>query len=86
MGRGGGILETEMKQNSVFTSRLRHGHRLGCVVLVVLGTFSFTVNFLTASKWHGLRQDRIVEEGHLGPVHGKSQNSLRKFFTTFSFD
>ena len=77
-------ISKQTTQVDIFTSRLRHGHRLGCdvvlVLLVLLGTFSFWSDFLERVELLGL--------GHLG----KSQNSFESFklfrisdyFQTFS--
>ena len=55
-----------------YTSRLRHGHRLGCDV-VILGRLAFGLTF------YQLHRDRVelLGEGHLGTVHGMVYLKIR---------
>ena len=50
------------------------------VMFFLLGHLAFGLTFYQLHS-DMIRQGRIVGEGHLGPVHGKSQNSFRKFQT-----
>ena len=48
------------------------------VMFFLLGHLAFGLTFYQLHS-DMIRQGRIVGEGHLGPVNGKSQNSFRKF-------